>query len=263
MLLYFFNYNFPLLWPFLLPFSIGFVATAPGKQWGIWKGRFCGKSMLGEKAFPKWRLIFLNPSFSNLQCCQKIQREKYFSVCFGLFFFFEGWGPFRPALPKIKILYWGNLSGTWDPHVLLVCPKSLSSPCPPSLSDEEQKRWRGEAVGPACSWHCADRDRYSCHGFLHHSGNFYWNDSSSTMWAWDQGESQVKSNGPAAAWFGELIMGQSLTHLGGGFKSISAAYWWQGHCSDGSLVADSKHSAGPDWFVGHWAAPQGTLHGRD
>lgn len=32
MLLYFFNYNFPLLWPSLLPFSIGFVATAPGKQ---------------------------------------------------------------------------------------------------------------------------------------------------------------------------------------------------------------------------------------
>lgn len=32
MLFYFFNYNFPLLWPSSLPFSIGFVATAPGKQ---------------------------------------------------------------------------------------------------------------------------------------------------------------------------------------------------------------------------------------
>lgn len=173
MLLYFFNYNFALPWPFLLPFSIGFVATAPGKQWSIWKGRFCGESMLGEKALPKWRLIFLNPSFSNLQFCQKIQRGKTLWCLFWVGFV---WGMRslynRSTLPKIKILYWGNPSGMWDPHVLLLCPKPPSSPCPPFLSDEEQKRWGGGAVRPACSWHCADRDRYGCHGFMRHPGNF-------------------------------------------------------------------------------------------
>lgn len=49
-----------------------------------------------RKSPSQMKIDFLNPSLSNLQCCQKIQRGKYFGVCFG--FFFEGRGPFTIGL---------------------------------------------------------------------------------------------------------------------------------------------------------------------
>lgn len=53
---------------------------------------------------------------------------------------------------------------------------------------------------------------------------FFRNYSSSTVWVRNRGESQSKSNSTAAGWFGGLIMGWSLTHLGHRFTSILVAY---------------------------------------
>lgn len=150
---------------------------------------------------------------------------------FGFFFLRDEVPLRRSALPKPKIPSWGNLSGTWDPHVLscAVTPELPLSSLP--------KQWRAEEMSllsqgklwdlGTCLQLALCRDRYSFHGFTRHFGEFL------VKWfkqhhVWDQGESQLKSNGPAAAWFGGLIMGQSLTHLGHGSTSISAAYEWQG-----------------------------------
>lgn len=101
LVLRFFNPNFLLPWSYLLPFSTGFVAAAPGKQWRRWEARFCGESKRGEKALPRRRLIFSTFLSATCNAVRRFRGENALVLVL-----LEGWCPFnnRLAVPKNPML---------------------------------------------------------------------------------------------------------------------------------------------------------------
>lgn len=144
---HFFNPSFPLPWSSLLPFRIGFVATAPSKQWRSWKARLCGEGKLGEKALPGWQWTFSTLLSATCNAVRRFRVEN----ALGLKGFLGEMMSLQQQVCTTKKSYGEENSKLDEMPTYSSCALNALAPKRPPLLRDEEKRlspFTGEAMGP-------------------------------------------------------------------------------------------------------------------